>query len=86
MVAAYYSKGCDSAGLFAGRKAEADEGFNKHLNQYNVIRLDIQKFLESQRELDTFISEIERVVIGELMDVFPQCIGLDRSGTHESPI
>lgn len=80
MVAAYYSKGCDSAGLFAGRKAEADEGFNKHLNQYNVIRLDIQKFLESQRELDTFISEIERAVIGELMDVFPQCIGLDRSG------
>ncbi len=41
MLVAYYSKGRDSAGLFAGRKGEADKLFNKHLNQYQVVCLDI---------------------------------------------
>lgn len=62
MLAAYYSKGCDSRGLFAGKKAEKAESFNDYLNQKNVIRLDIQRFLESDRDLDSFIFEIQRAV------------------------
>ena len=43
MLVSYYSKGCDSAGLFAGQKAEAETSFPSHLNRHNVIRLDIQQ-------------------------------------------
>ena len=39
MLVAYYSKGCDSSGLFAGRKIEGEGSFKTHLNQHNVIRL-----------------------------------------------
>ena len=46
MLAAYYSRGCDSAELFSGLEIEQDASFGKHLNQHNVIRLDIQQFLD----------------------------------------
>lgn len=75
MLTAYYSKGCDSGRLFAGRKAEEALSFKQHLNRHNVIRLDIQKFLETERNLETFIDEIERAVVGELMEVFPDSQG-----------
>ena len=45
MLAAYYSRGCDSAALFAKRKIERNKSFEKHLNKYNVIFLNMQQFL-----------------------------------------
>ncbi len=73
MLVAYYSKGCDSTKLFSGLKVEKDKYFSVHLNQHNVIRLDIQRFLEKESDLDTFSSEMERRVILNLMKEFPEC-------------
>ncbi len=73
MLVAYYSKGCDSAGLFAPLKAARDSSFQAHLNRHDVIRLDIQLFLESKRDADTFIADIERSVVEELKESFPGC-------------
>lgn len=75
MLTAYYSKGCDSSRLFSGRKIESDPTFKTHLNQHNVIRLDIQKYIESERDLKTFIFDIEKAIALELMDLFPDCTG-----------
>lgn len=73
MLVAYYSKGCDSTKLFSGKSAEKDKSFTLHLNQHNVIRLDIQRFLETKKDLNTFIFEIEKWVILELIKLFPEC-------------
>lgn len=45
MLAAYYSRGCDSSGLFRGLQAENCETFEEHLNQYELIFLNVQQFL-----------------------------------------
>ena len=47
MLAAYYSKGADSGKLFADLKIAhtKDDGFEKNLNQYDVIFLDIAWFI-----------------------------------------
>ena len=45
MLAAYYSCGCDSRELFAGFKIAQHKDFEKHLNQYDVIYLNMQQFL-----------------------------------------
>ena len=37
-----------------------------------MIRLDIQRFLETEADTDTFITEIERKVMAELMKEFPE--------------
>ena len=39
MLAAYYSRGCDSKQMFAGLSIAREESFAKHLNQYEVIHL-----------------------------------------------
>ena len=44
MLAAYYSKGCDSRELFAGLSIASSESYSKHLNQYNVIYINMQEF------------------------------------------
>ena len=75
MLVAYYSKGCNSDKLFAGRKAKAGSSFQLHLNRHNVIRLDIQQFLESNGDLGTFMDEIEQAVVEELIETFPDCVG-----------
>ena len=71
MLCAYYSCGCNSASLFSGLKAETDKSFQRHLNQHCVIRLDMQQFLESRHDLDTFIGKIESRVTSELKALFP---------------
>lgn len=76
MLAAYYSKGCDSSGLFSGLRIEDENTYKAHLNQHQVIRLDVQRFLETKQDLDTFISEIEKRVIAELIKEFPKCSNL----------
>ena len=45
MLAAYYSRGCDSRELFAGRKITEDLTYEEHLNRYDVIFLNMQQFL-----------------------------------------
>lgn len=42
MLAAYYSKGCDSLEMFSGLQISNSPDFKKHLNKYDVIHLDIQ--------------------------------------------
>lgn len=73
MLSAYYSKGCNSHALFSDLIIKEQKTYPEHLNQHQVIRLDIQRFLETKQDLDTFISEIERKVILELIKEFPDC-------------
>ena len=84
MLSAYYSRGCDSGGLFAGLKITGDDTFPVHLNQHNVIRLDIQQFLKSRHDLDTFIGEIGKNVVRELKESFPESRGLSASAGLET--
>ncbi len=70
MLVAYYSKGCDSKELFRGLKIETEDTFSKHLNQHNVIRLDVQSFLFKESHLDIFIEKMQEEVLKELEDVY----------------
>ena len=51
MLAAYYGKDCNSAELFDGFKIAGQEDYRKHLNQYNVIALNIQNFFRLIQEV-----------------------------------
>lgn len=80
MLAAYYGKGCDSGELFVSRKIENEESFLTHLNQHNVIRLDIQRFLFDESHLDIFIDKIQEAVIRELETEYGGCFVADQYG------
>ena len=50
MLAAYYSRGCDSAELFKNLAVSKTYDFERHLNKYNVIRLDIRSYISSNED------------------------------------
>ncbi|MBR6998151.1 MAG: AAA family ATPase [Prevotella sp.] len=45
MLCAYYDQSCDSRSLFADLKIAQDASFEKHLNKYPVIFLDLSDFV-----------------------------------------
>ena len=46
MLTAYYSRGCDSEEMFSQLEISQSPDFKKHLNQYDVIHLDVQWCME----------------------------------------
>ncbi len=72
MLAAYYSCGCDSRELFAGFKIAQHKDFEKHLNQYDVIYLNMQQFLIRAKKQEV-TQYLEQAVLGELREVYGNC-------------
>lgn len=66
MLAAYYSRGCDSRELFRGTVLESDASFAEHLNKYDVIFLNIQQFLVDEKE-QSVTKYLEQEVLEELL-------------------
>ena len=53
ILASYYSKGCDSRALFEPFKISKDAGFEEKLNQYNVIKIDMNsEYQTAERKED----------------------------------
>lgn len=50
MIDAYYSRGCDSTELFQDTAIAKKKDYQKHLNQYNVIHLDISSVWDFHKE------------------------------------
>lgn len=69
MLAAYYSRGCDSADLFGGLRIEKDASFREHLNQYDVIFLNMQQFLIRTKGQEV-TEYLETVVMEELRESY----------------
>ena len=69
MLAAYYSCGCDSRELFAGFKIVQHKDFEKHLNQYDVIYLNMQQFLIRAKKQEV-TQYLEQAVLEELREVY----------------
>ena len=72
MLAAYYSRGCDSRALFSGFKIAQHKDFEKHLNQYDVIYLNMQQFLIRAKKQEV-TQYLEQAVLGELREVYGNC-------------
>lgn len=71
MLTAYYSCGCDSREIFQNLKVAQDFSFEKHLNQYNVIHLNMRDYLTESESMQELIQFIEEDVLDELEQEFP---------------
>lgn len=82
MLVAYYSRGCDSEEMFSRLKIGRAEDFRKHLNQYDVIQLDIQWCIGVAGGPERVVSYISEKTISELMEYYP---GVLEEGTISLP-
>lgn len=79
MLAAYYSCGCDSRELFAGYKIEQNPSFEEHLNQYDVIFLNMQQFL-IEADSGKVTQYLEQEVLREIRKAYGEYLDRERIG------
>lgn len=84
MLAAYYSKGCNSEEMFSGLDISRKSDFKTHLNQYDVIHIDIQWFLANCYNSNKIVSFISDSVISELRDIYPDILPLGELSLPDS--
>ena len=71
MLVAYYSKGCDSDALFSRFRISKMLDYPKHLNQHNVIHVDIQKFLSRTKSIQHLLEFMQQRILKEMKRTFP---------------
>lgn len=66
MISAYYSRGCDSKEMFSRYKISECETFEKHLNKYNVIHINMVNYIGTKENIREDISYLSRLIIHEI--------------------
>ena len=78
MLGAYYDLSCDSRQLFEKYEITADEGFEKNINRYHVISLDVTSFISEARKEGDSLREVPSGISAAIQnDVLKQYAGLD---------
>ena len=70
MLVAYYSKGCDSSQIFNRLKISQTELYQKHLNQHNVIHLNMQDFLSKTHDIDKMLILLTKLIFRDIKKVY----------------
>ena len=74
MISAYYSKGCDTREVFSQMKFGQTAGFDKYLNKFNVIKLDLNELYQKSKTEDwgmDLISFMQKAVTDEFKEQYP---------------
>ena len=66
MLTAYYSRGCNSEEMFSKLKILKADTFEKHLNRYNVIHINMVNFLERSKSIDDMLDYLRKRLIHEI--------------------
>lgn len=74
MIAAYYNLGEDSKELFSGSQIEEDVTFEKYLNQYDVLKLDMVVMCGRVQETQQLIAYMHQAIVKELKEVYGEYI------------
>ncbi|KIR03761.1 N-acetylhexosamine 1-kinase [Lachnospiraceae bacterium TWA4] len=72
MLAAYYDCKKDAGLLFENFKIKDSEDFKTHLNQYHVIKLDMQFFMSDTNSVTHMIKKIKSALLKDFRRDFPQ--------------
>ena len=70
MLYAYYDKSCDSRSLFADLEIAHDPSFEKHLNKYAAIYLDMTDFV-TQYKTDDIVGRIDAALLADVNKAYP---------------
>lgn len=77
MLAAYYDCSCDSRELFADLDIAKDPSFEKHLNQYRVIYLDMTSFITRFKD-ESIVCHIDEELKADVCAAYPELTFVER--------
>ena len=70
MLSAYYGKDCDSKEMFSDLNISKDADFEKYLNKYNVIHLNMLDYTQGIHSVSEMIELLEEDLMDELEEEF----------------
>ena len=70
MLYAYYDLSCDSRSLFADLQIVHDPSFEKHLNKYPAIYLDMTDFVSRYKD-DGIVDKIDATLLADISKAYP---------------
>lgn len=70
-LCAYYDHSCDSRELFSDLEIASDPSFEKHLNKYPVIYLDMTDFVSRFKD-DSIVAKIQQKLKEDVLKAYPQ--------------
>ena len=66
MLAAYYDRDCDTKEFFDKLKISQSEEYLKHLNQYDVLKINMQEFLSATQSMEEMLRLLQKRLITDL--------------------
>ena len=70
MLCAYYDQSCDSRSLFTDLEIASDPSFEKHLNKYPVIYLDLTNFIADRND-DNIVDKMNAALLADIGKAYP---------------
>ena len=70
MLSAYYNCGADTSALFENLKIASAESYKEHLNQYHVIKINMQLFLSRTNSVEEMLERLQRYISFDLFDQY----------------
>ena len=85
MLCSYYSRGEDSSSQFDSLKIAKSPSYKKHLNQYNVIFINMSlEFNSARYDVNQMISSVTSSIVKELKEAYPQVVFNSPDKLYES--
>jgi hypothetical protein len=84
MIAAYFEKGCDSRDLFQGRKLSEAADWDKNLNKYDVIRIDLADVRARRNTPEETLDYIDKRIVEELDEAYPSIVDCETDGIADA--
>ena len=72
MLAAYYDRDFDTKEFFDKLKISQSEEYLKHLNQYDVLKINMQDFLSGTHSMDEMLEQLQKQVMKDLKIRYPE--------------
>ena len=72
MLCAYYDKSCDSHKLFEHLEITADPSYEKHINKYDVIYLDMTGIKPGSNSYKNLVPFVTAKLTKEISDAYPE--------------
>lgn len=71
MLSAYYGR-TDTASLFNHLKIAKEKSYGEHINQYDVIKINVQEFLSATDSVDEMLEMLKKYVTFDLLDEYDE--------------
>lgn len=83
MLAAYYSRGCDSQALFSKLKISQHETFARERNQYDTFFINMQEFLSRSSNVEVLLLRLQKLLLRDLLQAYPDVDYFDKNDLIE---